>query len=313
MNIAHLKVFSHYSMLEGIWTPKEYASYAADHDMLELAITDIDGVYGAIEFYTACKKSEIKPIIGTTLSYVPNVQLKKKNEDLQQVTFLSVTNDWYHHMLELISLANLSAWHERARFDLDVLAQYHKDLVMIMWWLHSPIMSMLQHKQKLPDIVAFLKTFEVYIPVENCILWLLAQDESNTDIAMHNKAIIELSQELWWKIILLTEVLYVSATDKDLYDVWLAVKDGKRVFDDERRKTVGEHHLMTYDEILKVMTRTNDYTQREVEIWTEQTNEVARRCNVEISLWGILFPKYENPAHISELYEKHKSNLVVKA
>ena len=310
MNIAHLKLFSHYSMLEGIWTPKEYASYAADLEMTHLAITDIDGVYGAIEFYTSCKKADVTPIIGTTLSFVPNVQLKQKDEDLQQVTFLSTTNDGYHHMLELISLANLSAWHERARFDMDTLAQHHSDMYMLMWGLHSPIMSMLQHKQPLEAIAAFLKTFEAYIPVGYCLLWLLTQDESIKKVKMHNEAIHALAKMTWWKVVLLTEVQYVTATDKDLFDVWLAVKDGKRVFDDDRRKPIGKHHLMTYDEILKMMID-NDYTQMEVEKRAEQTNLVADSCKVDIALWWILFPKYENPAKISELYKKHKDELIV--
>jgi len=298
-------------MLEGIWTPKEYASHAWELWLPSIAITDIDGVYGAIEFYSACKKNDIKPIIGTTLSYVPNNQLKQKNEDLQQVTFLAKTDKGYHNLLELISLASLWAWHERSRFDLGILTEFHDEMFLIFGGEYSPIMSMIKHKKDQKTIVAFLKTFEEHIPRECCLLWLLTQDESDIYVYAHNEMIRNLAKEMAWTVILLTEVKYITSTDQDLFDVWLAVKDGKRVFDDDRRMTTWSHHLMTYEEISTVMLK-NWYAQSEIENRCVQTNDVANCCNVEIALWGILFPKYENPSHISSLYEEYKDKLVTK-
>ena len=311
MEFAHLKTYTHYSMLEWIWTPKEYAEFANSLKLKHLAITDIDGVYGAIEFYTACKKNNITPLIGTTLSYVPNVKLKKKNEDYNYVTFLSISNQGYHNMLELISWAHIWSRHDRARFDFDILGEYSKDIYMLMWGLHSPIMSMIEHKQRFTDIVAFLKRFESVMEEKNCLLWLLTQNEENKSIKMHNQLIIKLSKELWRKIVLLTEVLYVSHNDKDLYDVWLSVKDWKRVFDEDRRKTIGDHHLMTYDEVNIIMKK-NNYTNKDVTQRITNTNNVAQSCQVEISLWWVLFPRYTNPEKISKLFEEHKNNLITK-
>jgi len=61
---VHLHVHTHFSLLDGLATPKGLASRAKELGMNSLAITDHGTMYGAFEFYKACKNEGIKPIIG---------------------------------------------------------------------------------------------------------------------------------------------------------------------------------------------------------------------------------------------------------
>jgi len=64
---THLRVHSHYSLLEGLPSPAELADTAAHYNMPALALADHRYLTGAVEFSQACKTTGIKPIYGLEL------------------------------------------------------------------------------------------------------------------------------------------------------------------------------------------------------------------------------------------------------
>jgi error-prone DNA polymerase len=68
---VHLHVASGYSLRHGASSPAVLVDRAADHGMDTLALTDRDGVYGAVKFVTACMARGIRPILGTDLAVAP--------------------------------------------------------------------------------------------------------------------------------------------------------------------------------------------------------------------------------------------------
>jgi error-prone DNA polymerase len=67
MSFVHLHVHSHYSFLRGADSVDDLALTAQRHGMSALAITDRNGLYGAIPFQKACDENGIKPIFGAQL------------------------------------------------------------------------------------------------------------------------------------------------------------------------------------------------------------------------------------------------------
>jgi hypothetical protein len=65
---TELHCHSAYSFLDGASEPAELAAAAADFGYEALALTDHDGVYGAMEFAHACTGVGIRPIVGTELT-----------------------------------------------------------------------------------------------------------------------------------------------------------------------------------------------------------------------------------------------------
>jgi DNA polymerase-3 subunit alpha len=59
-----LRVHSHYSLLRALPKIPDLVARAKQEGCEALALTDIDNLYGAIEFYKECKAAGIKPIIG---------------------------------------------------------------------------------------------------------------------------------------------------------------------------------------------------------------------------------------------------------
>src|SRR3954451_24493397 len=68
---VHLHVASGYSLRHGASSPAVLVDRAADHGMDSLALTDRDGVYGAVKFVTACMQRGVRPVLGTDLAVQP--------------------------------------------------------------------------------------------------------------------------------------------------------------------------------------------------------------------------------------------------
>src|SRR5512144_2403658 len=63
---VHLHVASGYSLRYGASSPGAMVARAAD-----LALTDRDGVYGAVKFVQACAAAGIRPLLGVDLAVAP--------------------------------------------------------------------------------------------------------------------------------------------------------------------------------------------------------------------------------------------------
>ena len=68
---VHLHVASGYSMRFGANHPADLVARAAEHGMRALALTDRDGLYGAVKFALACRTAGVRPIFGVDLAVAP--------------------------------------------------------------------------------------------------------------------------------------------------------------------------------------------------------------------------------------------------
>jgi DNA polymerase III subunit alpha len=62
-----LRVFSSFTMLEGAMEPKTIAAQAEKLGFPAVALTDRNGLYGAMPFSDACIAKGVQPIIGAML------------------------------------------------------------------------------------------------------------------------------------------------------------------------------------------------------------------------------------------------------
>ena len=65
-NFTHLHVHSRYTFLGGTASVEELAQRAAEDGLTHLALTDTNGLYGAVGFSKACGEANIQPILGMT-------------------------------------------------------------------------------------------------------------------------------------------------------------------------------------------------------------------------------------------------------
>ena len=68
---VHLHVASGYSLRYGASHPRVLVERAAEHGMDTLALTDRDGVYGAVKFARAATSAGVRPVLGVDLALEP--------------------------------------------------------------------------------------------------------------------------------------------------------------------------------------------------------------------------------------------------
>ncbi|HUU35783.1 MAG TPA: DNA polymerase III subunit alpha, partial [Vicinamibacterales bacterium] len=73
MSFVHLHTHTTFSFGDGACRIPELVMRAAELGMPALAVTDHEGLYGAVRFYQACKAAGVKPIVGVELTVEPAV------------------------------------------------------------------------------------------------------------------------------------------------------------------------------------------------------------------------------------------------
>ncbi|MBI4407164.1 MAG: PHP domain-containing protein, partial [Candidatus Kerfeldbacteria bacterium] len=114
MAFTHLHVHSHYSLLDGLPKIDQLVQHAKTLGFKALALTDHGVLYGAIEFYEACRAAGIKPIIGVEI-YVAQRSLHDKQPRLDDKPYhlilLAETTTGYYNLIKLVSQAHLDGYY----------------------------------------------------------------------------------------------------------------------------------------------------------------------------------------------------------
>src|SRR4051795_11380454 len=144
---VHLHVASGYSLRHGASSPALLVDRAADHGMDTLALTDRDGVYGAVKFVTACMTRGIRPILGTDLAVQPYVDqpvvtsTRRKtparggsfvDARLPRVTVLARDKAGWAAVCRLVSATHLAGERGEPVTTLDLVVAHARGLVVLL-------------------------------------------------------------------------------------------------------------------------------------------------------------------------------------
>ena len=106
-DFVHLHVHSEFSLLDGAIRIKELPKRVKELGMNAVALTDHGVMYGAIDFYKACKAEGIKPIIGCEVYVAPRSRLDKEpniDNKYNHLILLAKNNDGYKNLSKLVSI-----------------------------------------------------------------------------------------------------------------------------------------------------------------------------------------------------------------
>ena len=101
---AHLSVRSTYSLREGAIRPEELAAATRKLGMDAVAITDTNGLYGAVRFAQACAIAGVKPIFGARVT----MQATSHPPRRQVVTLIARTQEGYTNLCRILTAAHMS-------------------------------------------------------------------------------------------------------------------------------------------------------------------------------------------------------------
>jgi len=146
MTWVPLHAHSQYSILDAAASVKDIAEKAAAYQMPAVALTDHGNMYGAVDFYKACKGVGVKPIIGCEFYVAPGSRFEKSRASGGKTAFhlvlLAKNAQGYHHLCKLSSIGFLEGFYYHPRIDKEVLSQYKDGLICLSACLSSSVAAL---------------------------------------------------------------------------------------------------------------------------------------------------------------------------
>ena len=128
---VHLHNHSEFSFLDGASKIKEMAKIAVEMEMPAIALTDHGTMYGAFEFYEACKAVGVQPIVGCELYVATRGRRDRdpKRDGNHHLVALAKNETGYRNLMKLATKASLEGMYYKPRVDKELLAEHEHDWV----------------------------------------------------------------------------------------------------------------------------------------------------------------------------------------
>ena len=293
-DFAHLHVHTEYSLLDGFSRTKKLVQQAKALGMQHLAITDHGEMYGAIEFYKACKAGGINPIIGIEAYLTEDMHdhSKRFSNDYHHLLLLAKNNTGYNNLLKLTTIAHTEGWHLRPRIDKKALAKYAEGLIVTSSCLSGEIPKKLLKEQQ-EEAYQMARWYQDVFGPENFYLEIqehhgIFDDGQPSPQGQLNQLLYQMHKDLHIPMVATNDLHYVDAYDAGSHDVLLCVQTGKQL-DTPRRMRFDskEYYLKSPEEMARLFPELPDALSNSVRI--------AEQCSVDPLAYKAKLPTYTIP------------------
>lgn len=288
MSFVHLHLHTEYSLLDGLTRIKPLITTVKDMGMSAVAVTDHGNLYGAIEFYKACQKNNLQPIIGCEVYYssLGRTDRSAAGRKTHHLTLLAKDSLGYHNLLHLVSLAHLEGFYYKPRIDWELLSKFHSGLICLSGCAEGEISRLIldnrlpQAKQRAID---FQQLFgeNYYLEIQRHP-GLAAYDEVGPKI-------IQISRQLGIPLAATNDCHYLKKEDAFAQDVILMINT-QTTINDKKRLSM----LDTPDFYVKSAQEMTDLFP-DLPDAIDNTQKIANSCHLEIELGKWCFPQFSLP------------------
>lgn len=146
-----LHVHSQYSILDSTASIQSLTEKAATYEMEALALTDFCNMFGAVDFFKACKAVKVKPIIGCEIVVAPLSRHDKKRVSGHLVGYplilLAKNRTGYRNLCKISSIGYLEGFYYTPRVDKEILETYSEGLICLSGPLQSRLAQFIIHER----------------------------------------------------------------------------------------------------------------------------------------------------------------------
>ena len=288
MPFAHLHVHTEYSLLDGACRIKDLPKLVKEMGQTACAITDHGVMYGAIDFYRACKAEGIKPIIGCEVYVAPRTRFDKQHEfdsEARHLVLLCENEEGYRNLSYLVSMAHVEGFYIKPRIDLALLREHSKGLIALSACLAGEIPRRLRSGSYEGAKEYALTLAEIFGPDH---FYLELQDHGIREQAIVNQGILRLHEETGLPLVVTNDAHYLRKEDAYAHDVLLCIQTGKTVDDENRMRYEPQNfYLRTTEEMAALFP---EYPEA-----VENTGKIAEMCNIEFTFGKYHLPEFKLP------------------
>lgn len=296
-DFVHLHIHSEFSLLDGANRIKDLPVRAKELGMKAMAITDHGVMYGVIDFYKACKKEGIKPIIGCEVYVASRTRFDKEAQDKKyyHLILLAKNNKGYQNLSKLVSLGFTEGYYYKPRIDLEILEKYHEGIICLSGCLAGAVSQAILNG----NIEEAENVAKWHHNVFGEDYYLEIQNNGVKEQVMVNQKIIQIARRLNIPIVATNDAHYLKKEDAYNHEVLLCIQTGKRITDEDRmRFETDELYVKSPEEMSEYFKNFPDAI--------ENTVKIAEKCNVEFEFGHTILPNYDVPPEYATHYDYFK-------
>ena len=287
-DFCHLHVHTEYSLLDGFSRLKWLIPKVKELGMSSCAITDHGSMFGVIDFYKACKKEGIKPIIGCEV-YVAARKYTDKDPMLDKrsshLILLAENNEGYKNLIKIVSDSYVDGFYYKPRTDKEQLRKYSDGIICLSACLNGEIPKALMQRNY-EKALELAKEYRDIFGEDN--FFLEVQDHKLAEDKEVNAGILKISKELGIPMVATNDSHYVNREDSKNHDVLLCIQMQKILDDPSRMKFPNdEFYIKSREEMEELFTFAPEAI--------DNTLKIAERCNVEFDFNNYHIPSFDVP------------------
>ena len=297
MSFTHLHLHTEFSLLDGSGKVGEMVARAKELGMESIAITDHGVMYGVIDFYKACMKEGIKPVLGCEVYTAPGSRFDKEADASEKrynhLILLAENNKGYENLMKIVSVGFTEGYYYKPRVDHEILEKYHEGLIALSACLAGEVPRALtlrmydDAKEKAIELERIFGKGNFFLELQN---------HGIPDQQFVNAQLIKMSSETGIELVCTNDVHYIRAEDAAPHDALLCIQTGKKLSDTDRmRYEGGQFYLKSEEEMLALFGNVPEAVAN--------TKKIADRCNVTIEFGKTKLPAYDYPKDYADAHE----------
>ena len=283
-SFIHLHTHTEYSIVNGLLRVKPLVAAVNEQGMPAVAVTDQGNLFATIKFYKAAVAAGVKPLIG--------VEIWLHNEQQPDAPFslvlLCQNNAGYANLTELVSQAYVQGQHlGRPIVQYDWLRAHAEGLIVLSGGRRGDVGQAIL-AGKLDDAKQCLLDWAELFP-QRFYIELQRTGRAQEEEYIH--AVVALAEELGIAVVATNDVHFLTQDDFDAHEARVCIHDGNAL-NDPRRK-----HLYSQQQYLR---SPEDMAELFSDIPEALANtvEIAKRCNLELTLGKSFLPSFPVPEGI---------------
>ena len=299
---SHLRISSEFSISQGLLTINQIVDCAQKNNIPSVALTDKSNMFAMVKFFNKCEAAGIKPISGSSIRVIFD-----GDDSSHDLLCLAKNNDGHRNLMQVISSAHNNYNYQSPIINFDDLKTFKDDIVVISGGKDSHIYE-LSKQNKLEEIESKIDDFLMVFKDD---FFIEVQKTNRPDEIDYFSNILPLSSKKGVPLIATNDVLFAKKDDYEIHETKVCINTGKTLNDPNREKPFSdEQYFKSSDEMQKLFNGFDELI--------DNTNEVAKKCNVSLHTKGYFLPEYPVPkehdfdSFLVDLSTKRLSSLIDK-
>nr|MDQ3354433.1 DNA polymerase III subunit alpha [Actinomycetota bacterium] len=294
------------SMLDGAARVADVVAAAVADGQPAVGITDHGNMYGVLDFYAACRKAGVTPVIGTE-AYMAGESRHERprrrgrlddgggdsdgGEKLYyHLTLLAENDRGYRNLLKLSSRAYLEGYCYKPRVDWELLGEHHGGIIATTGCLGGVVLQALLRGDTEGALARAARLQDIF---GRDSLFVELQDHGLADQRTTNPQLMEIARKLGAPLLATNDSHYTHQDDAVAHDALLCVQTGSTIDDPNRFKFESDqHYLKSSAEMRSLFAEVPDAC--------DNTLWIAERAEVEIEFGKPRLPAFPLPSGFAD-------------